>query len=131
MCRHYLVSVVTGIYLKSLEGRLIERISGKEKDQLAIDQNNQEMKYAGIIFLPCWFLFVIYSAMDTKWSEDIVLWLMGISALAAIGISYSAAWLWEWKMSPVKNWLLITPAIRHKDRFRPREILAYMDCFGN
>ncbi len=47
--------------------------------------------------------------MDTKWSEDTMLLLMGVSVLVAIGISYSAAWLWEWKNSPVKNWLLITP----------------------
>lgn len=76
-----------------VRGRLNERISGKEKDQLAIDLNNQTMKYAGVIFLPCWFVFVVYSAMDTKWSEDFILLLMGASALAAIGISCSAAWL--------------------------------------
>lgn len=89
--------------------RLDGRIAGKEKEQFAISLNDTTMKYAGLFVLPLWFAYLVYSALDTRWSEDAVPWLAGASILAGIGIAYSGAWLWEWKSSPLKKWLIVTP----------------------
>ena len=89
--------------------RIDARVAGQEKEQLAISMNDTGMKYAGLFILPWWFAYLVYSAMDSRWSEDSVSWLMGISFFSALGTAYSAAWLWEWKKSPVKKWLIVTP----------------------
>jgi curved DNA-binding protein CbpA len=94
---------------ESVRERLDARVSGKMSEQTAISLNDTGMKYAGLLILPLWFAYLVYSALDYRWTEGSVPWLAGFSLLACLGIAYSAAWLWEWRNSPLKKWLIVTP----------------------
>lgn len=92
-----------------VRARLDARVSGRTSEQFTISLNDSGMKYAGLLILPIWFAYLVYSAFDYRWSEGSVPWLAGCSILACIGIAYSGAWLWEWRNSPLKKWLIVTP----------------------
>lgn len=93
----------------TVKNKLIARTSGKESGQYGFSTDGIAGPYLWIAAGLCWFWYLIWSAMENRWSKDEGYWMIAGTVIAASLIAYQIARLLDRHQSPIRSWFIVTP----------------------
>ena len=95
---------------KSIQDRILERTTGKESNQFAIEQGGIGWNYFFVLLLSAWFIVLYNFAQTTiNWSaDDQKLMFIGTLACALLQ-GWNLYHISKWRLSPLRPHLIITP----------------------
>ena len=95
---------------KSIQDRILERTSGQEQNQFAIEQGGIGWNYFFVFLLSAWFIVLHqFSQTSKQWTQDDQK-LMFIGTLAcALLQGWNLYHISKWQKSPLRPHLIITP----------------------
>lgn len=89
--------------------QIIDRVSGKNKNQYAIKLEGVFWNYVWVLVLSGWFYYIYTSAIEYRWSSETTYLHAGITACVSIFLARNISWVYSWHFKPLKSWLVVTP----------------------
>ena len=95
---------------KSIQDRILERTTGKEQNQFAIEQGGIGWNYFFVLLLSAWFIVLYnYAQMSSRWSEDDYKLMFIGTLVGALLQGWNICHIIKWRLSPLRPHLIITP----------------------
>jgi curved DNA-binding protein CbpA len=94
---------------RSVQQRLTERTTGINKVQHATKLCGVGWNYFWTVILVSWFGNLFYQTSESRWNEEKLFWLLGLTGAVALIQSININWMVRWHKSPLRSWLLVTP----------------------
>ncbi len=95
---------------KSIQDRILERTTGKEQNQFAIELGGIGWNYFFVVLLSAWFWILInQGSSSTRWRQDDQEVLFVGTLLCALLQAWNLCHIIKWRRSPLRPHLIITP----------------------
>lgn len=116
------LSPVSGSYLFSelsneLKYKVLSRLSGINRNQMAVRMAGVWWRYFGLLILSFWFVFLFNDASSFRWSLERGYAYMGITSIVSILIARNLHWVLFWSFTRLGVWLIVTPLYIIKTEF--------------
>lgn len=95
---------------KSIQDRILERTTGQEKNQFAIEQGGIGWNYFFVFLLSAWFIVLHQFSLTSKqWTQDDQKLMFIGTLLCALLQGWNLYHISKWQKSPLRPHLIITP----------------------
>lgn len=116
------LSPVSGNYLFSelssdLRYKVLSRISGINRNQMAVKMESAWWRYFWLLFLSGWFVFLFNDANSFRWGLERAYTYLSLSLVAAILFARNLHWVLFWSFTQLGSWLIVTPLYVIRTKF--------------